>query len=39
MFDPTIGRWTTQDPLGFDAGDDNLYRYDGLNCIGRHRQR
>jgi hypothetical protein len=27
MFDPTIGRWTTQDPIGFQAGDDNLYRY------------
>ncbi|MGE0529181.1 MAG: RHS repeat-associated core domain-containing protein, partial [Bdellovibrionales bacterium] len=21
------GRWVTQDPLGFDAGDSNLYRY------------
>src|SRR5262249_48995196 len=20
-------RWTSQDPLGFDAGDENLYRY------------
>jgi RHS repeat-associated protein len=26
-YDPTIGRWTSQDPLGFDAGDPNLYRY------------
>jgi RHS repeat-associated protein len=26
-FDPKTGRWTSQDPLGFDAGDDNLYRY------------
>ena len=26
-YDPTIGRWTSQDPLGFDAGDANLYRY------------
>jgi RHS repeat-associated protein len=24
--DPTTGRWTTQDPLGFAAGDANLYR-------------
>ena len=24
--DPTTGRWTTQDPLGFAAGDVNLYR-------------
>ncbi len=26
-YDPTTGRWLTQDPLGFDAGDSNLYRY------------
>ena len=26
-YDPAIGRWTSQDPLGFDAGDTNLYRY------------
>ncbi len=26
-YDPTTGRWLTQDPLGFDAGDTNLYRY------------
>jgi hypothetical protein len=25
--DPAIGRWISQDPLGFDAGDANLYRY------------
>jgi RHS repeat-associated protein len=25
--DPTTGRWTTQDPMGFAAGDANLYRY------------
>ncbi len=24
-----IGRWTSQDPIGFDAGDKNLYRYVG----------
>jgi hypothetical protein len=29
MFDPKVGRWTTQDPLGFSAGDANLYRYVG----------
>ena len=28
-YDPTIGRWTSQDPLGFDGGDANLYRYVG----------
>jgi RHS repeat-associated protein len=26
-YDPKVGRWTSQDPLGFDAGDSNLYRY------------
>ncbi|MGO9599149.1 MAG: RHS repeat domain-containing protein [Isosphaeraceae bacterium] len=25
--DPGTGRWTSQDPLGFAAGDNNLYRY------------
>ena len=27
--DPSTGRWTTQDPMGFAAGDANLYRYVG----------
>ncbi len=26
-YDPATGRWQTQDPLGFGAGDSNLYRY------------
>lgn len=26
-YDPTTGRWISQDPLGFAAGDSNLYRY------------
>ncbi len=26
-YDSETGRWLTQDPLGFDAGDSNLYRY------------
>jgi len=26
-YDPSTGRWLSQDPLGFDAGDSNLYRY------------
>lgn len=26
-YDPTIGRWTTEDPIGFEGGDANLYRY------------
>jgi A nuclease of the HNH/ENDO VII superfamily with conserved WHH len=29
MYDPGIGRWLTEDPIGFSAGDDNLYRYVG----------
>jgi hypothetical protein len=27
MYDPKIGRWLSQDPLAFEAGDSNLYRY------------
>jgi len=27
MYDPGIGRWLTQDPIGFRGGDSNLYRY------------
>lgn len=27
MFHPTLGRWLTQDPIGFSGGDTNLYRY------------
>lgn len=27
MYDPTIGRWLSADPIGFKAGDANLYRY------------
>jgi RHS repeat-associated protein len=26
-YDPATKRWMSQDPLGFDAGDSNLYRY------------
>ncbi|MGF1580034.1 MAG: RHS repeat-associated core domain-containing protein [Gemmataceae bacterium] len=26
-YDPAIGRWIHRDPIGFDAGDSNLYRY------------
>ncbi len=28
-YDPTIGRWISKDPIGFAAGDSNLYRYVG----------
>lgn len=27
MYDPSVGRFVSQDPIGFDAGDSNLYRY------------
>jgi len=26
-YDPSIGRWTTKDPIGFAGGDTNLYGY------------
>jgi RHS repeat-associated protein len=26
-YDPATARWMSQDPLGFNAGDSNLYRY------------
>jgi RHS repeat-associated protein len=35
-YDPYTGRWTAKDPLGFDAGDVNLYAYvlaDPVNMI------
>jgi len=28
-YDPTSGRWTGSDPIGFAGGDSNLYRYAG----------
>jgi RHS repeat-associated protein len=28
-YDPTPGRWVSQDPIGFEADDMNLYRYVG----------
>jgi RHS repeat-associated protein len=28
-YDPSIGRWTSEDPIGFDGGDANLHRYVG----------
>lgn len=33
-YDPTLGRWTSQDPAGFSAGDANLYRYVGNGPTG-----
>ena len=35
-YDPQIGRWTTKDPIKFDGGDTNLYRYvlsDPVNLV------
>ncbi len=34
-YDPKTGRWMTQDPIGFNAGDSNLYRYVG-NAAANH---
>jgi RHS repeat-associated protein len=34
-YDPTVGRWTSKDPIGFEGG-ANLYAYcgnDPINCI------
>jgi RHS repeat-associated protein len=28
-YDPRTGRWLSEDPIGFDGGDPNLYRYVG----------
>jgi len=32
-YDPEIGRWTAQDPVGFNGNDANLYRYVNNNPI------
>ena len=32
-YDPKVGRWLNPDPIGFDAGDANLYRYVGNGPI------
>jgi hypothetical protein len=40
MYDPTVGRWTTEDPIEFEGGDTDLYRYvgnsptDGIDPMG-----
>ena len=28
-YDGKVGRWLSEDPLGFEAGDTNVYRYVG----------
>lgn len=30
-YSPNLGRWLQEDPIGFEAGDANLYRYVGNN--------
>ncbi|MEA1949997.1 MAG: RHS repeat-associated core domain-containing protein [Planctomycetota bacterium] len=30
-YDPEVGRWLSEDPIGFMGDDDNLYRYVGNN--------
>jgi len=32
-YDARVGRWLSEDPVGFDAGDENLYRYVGNSPI------
>jgi RHS repeat-associated protein len=32
-YDPRTGRWLSEDPIGFDGGDPNLYRYVGNSPI------
>lgn len=34
-YDPDIGRFLSEDPAGFDAGDANLYRYVGNRPVNR----
>jgi RHS repeat-associated protein len=32
-YDAVIGRWTQEDPIGYSAGDSNLYRYVGNSPV------
>jgi RHS repeat-associated protein len=32
-YSPSLGRWMSEDPIGFDAGDANLYRYVGNSPV------
>jgi len=34
-YDATVGRWISEDPIGFAAGDGNLYRYVGNRTTDR----
>jgi RHS repeat-associated protein len=31
IYDPALGRFTTEDPMGYEAGDTNLYAFTGNN--------
>ncbi len=33
-YDPAVGRWLSEDPIGFGGGDANLYRYVGNESTG-----
>ena len=33
MYDPTVGRWLSLDPIGFEGNDTNLYRYVGNDVL------
>ncbi len=33
-YDAVVGRWLSEDPIGFAAGDGNLYRYVGNGPVG-----
>ena len=32
-YNPELGKWLSEDPIGFNAGDTNVYRYVGNNTI------
>ena len=32
-YDSRVGRWLSEDPIGFAGGDGNLYRYVGNNAL------
>jgi hypothetical protein len=32
MYDPSVGRWTSEDPIRYKAGDTNVSRYAGNNA-------
>lgn len=32
-YNPKLGKWLSEDPIGFEGGDTNIYRYVGSNVI------